>query len=160
DGGKNERRELRPIDDIDGDAVAAGARGDLSVERVAGRGNHGHGIAQVGLERIAKADFEPALCRQRQQLFGAVRLPPEPADVRAGGTQQTQLAERGLARAHDDDDASGGIEEHRKEPHRASSAKTLTSIIFYIIVEMSMEIEKYCSESANRNRKYHHGRMR
>ena len=35
DRGKNEGRELRPIDDIDRNAQAAGARSDLHVERIA-----------------------------------------------------------------------------------------------------------------------------
>src|SRR5262249_52466346 len=145
DRGKNERRELGPVDDVDGDAVAAGACGDLRVERVAGRRNDGHGIAQIGLERIANTDFEPALSRQRQHRSRNADVAREPAHVRAGGTQQAQLAERGLARADNDDDASGGIEEHRKEPHRARSVKALTSIIFYIIVEIRIKIEKYYS---------------
>src|SRR5262249_35866954 len=145
DGGKNERREFRPVDDIDGDAVAAGACGDLSVQYVASRANDGHGIAPIGPERIAEADFEPALSRRRQHLFGDVGVAGKPAHVRAGGTEQAQLAERGLARAHNDDDASGGIEEHRKEPHRALRTG-LTSIIFYIIVETAAKIEKYYDE--------------
>src|SRR5262249_6066894 len=107
------------VDDVDGDSVAAGACGDLRIERVAGRGNDDHGIAQIGFERIAKTDFEPALSRQRQHRFGDVGVAREPAHVRTCGTKQAYLPERELARADNDDDASGGIEEHRKEPHRA-----------------------------------------
>src|SRR5262249_24850798 len=148
----------RPVDDVDGDTVAAGACSDLSIERLASRGNDGHGIAQIGLERIAEADFEPALSRPRQHLFGDVGVAAKPAHVRAGGTQQAQLAERGLTRAHNDDDASGGIEQHWKEPHRARSVRALTSIIFYIIVQIGLKIEKYYSKSQEENRKHHHGR--
>ena len=136
DGGKNEGREFGPVDDIDGDAMAASAGSDVSVERIAGRGNDGDGIMPIGFERIAKADFEPALSRQRQRLGRNVGVAGEPAHVRSGRTQQAQLTERGLARADNDDDASGGIEEHGKEVHRARfSAKMLTSIIFHIIVD-------------------------
>jgi hypothetical protein len=68
--------------------------------------------------------------------------------MRSGGTQQAQFTERGLARADNDDDASGGIEEHGKEMHRARfSAKTLTSIIFHIIVDLGTKREKSCVES-------------
>src|SRR6516162_8558532 len=145
DGGKNERREVRPVDDIDGDAVAAGAGGDLSVERVARRGNDGDGIAQIGLEWIGEADFEPARSRQRQHRFRDVDVARQPAHVRAGGDNN--------------DDASSGIEEDREEPHRALR-NALTSIIFYIIVAAGIKIEKYYSNVPKQNRKYHHGRRR
>jgi hypothetical protein len=43
--------------------------------------------------------------------------------MRASGTQQAQLTERGLARADNDDDASSGIEEDRKEMHCVRSPR-------------------------------------
>src|SRR5260221_7941454 len=36
----------------------------------------------------------------------------------------------------------------------------LTSIIFYIIVQMGLKIEKYYNKSQEENRKYHHRRAR
>ena len=56
--------------------------------------------------------------------------------MRAGGAQQAQLAERGLARADENEDACRGVEKERKETHGVDPANPLTSIIFYIIVHM------------------------
>src|SRR5262249_6066896 len=42
----------------------------------------------------------------------------------------------------------------------ARSVRGLTSIIFYIIVETGVKIEKYYGELPQENRKYHHGRKR
>src|SRR5262249_15910773 len=147
------------VEGSEGAGGGAGAGGDLSGGSVARRGNDGDGIAQIVLERIAESDLEPTRSRQRQHRFGEVDVAREPAHVRAGGTQQAQLADRGLAGADNNDDASSGIEEHRKEPHRALR-NGLTTIIFYIIVEAGIKIEKYYSRMPKQNRKYHHGRRR
>ncbi len=125
DGGKDEGRELRPVHDIDGDAPTARPSCHLGVERLARRRNDRNGVAQIGSQRIAGADFEPAASGERQLLFRHVGLAGEPAHMRAGCTQEAQLAERGLARADEDKDADGAVEKHRKETHRVGSAESL-----------------------------------
>jgi hypothetical protein len=109
DGGKDEGRQLRAVDDVDGDAPGPRALGDLRVDRISRRRYDRRDVAHVGAERIADADFQTAPSGQRQELFRNVGVAREPAHVRSGGAQQTQLAERRLARADKDEDACGGI---------------------------------------------------
>lgn len=117
DGGKNEGRQIRTVDDIDGNALAPRARGDLTIEQLASGRNDGDDVAQVRLEGIPEADFKLPLPRRRRQLFRNVDVAGEPADMCAGRPQQAQLGERRLARADKDKDACRGIEKQRKEPH-------------------------------------------
>jgi len=122
DGGKNEGRKIRTVDDIDGETFPARTRGHFIIEPVAGRRDDGRHIAQAGREGIAEADLEPALAGSRRRLFRNVGAAGKPAHMRSGGAQQPQLGERGLARADKNKDASSrGIEEDRKEPHRRPS---------------------------------------
>ena len=121
DGGEDEGRELRPVDDIDRDALR-GARARRFVRSSASPAarNDGGDVAQVGWQRIADIDLEPAAPGKRQHLFRNVGDRGKPAHMRAGGAQQAQLAERGLARADKNKDTRGGIEEQRQETHRAN----------------------------------------
>ena len=120
DGGEDEGRELRPVDDIDRNALAASARGNLLIECIARRANDGGDVAPVGWQRVADIDLEPTVPGKRQHLFRNVGRAREPAHMRAGGTQQAQFAERGLPRADKNKDTGGGIEEQRQEAHRAN----------------------------------------
>ena len=105
DGGKDECRQNRTVDDIDGNALATRACGNLTIEQFAGGRNDGDDVAQVRLERIPEADFKLPLPRRRRQLFRNVDTAGEPADVCAGRPQQAQLRERRLARADKNKDA-------------------------------------------------------
>jgi hypothetical protein len=69
DSGKNEGREIRAIDDIDGNALATRARGDVMIEQIAGGRNNGHDVAQVGLEGVPDADFKLPLPLGRRQFL-------------------------------------------------------------------------------------------
>src|SRR5262249_39755612 len=89
-------------------------------------------VAQVRLARIADADLEPARSRQRRHFFGNVGVAREPAHMGTARPQQAQFGERSLARSDQSKGSGGGVEEDRKETHRASSAKLLTRMIFYI----------------------------
>ena len=56
DHGRNEKgRQVGPVDHVDHDVAGAGARGDLLIDRAAGRRDHRHEFGEVGLQRIDKA---------------------------------------------------------------------------------------------------------
>src|SRR5262249_33608389 len=156
----DEGRQLRPIDDVDRNVLRAGARGDLGVELRPGGGNDGDDVAEVGGERIAEADLKPALAGHGQDLLGNIGVAGKPAHMRPGGAQQSQLGERGVARADKNKDTRGSVEEDREKPHRVVSERPLTSNIFHIIVQNVAQREKYYIIVGNRNRKSYSGTMR
>src|SRR5262249_34226206 len=121
DGRKNEGRQLRPVDDVNRDALRAGARGYGRVAGIADGGDDRDHVGEIGPQRISDADLEPALAGKRQYLFRDIGIAGEPAHVRAGRAQQTKLGKRRRARSDQHDDARGGIQEHRQETHRAQS---------------------------------------
>src|SRR5262249_52954662 len=76
DRGKDESGKLGPVDNIDRDAVAARADGNLRVESLS-RGNDGDDVAQIGRERIADADFKSPRSGERHDIFGNVEVARE-----------------------------------------------------------------------------------
>jgi hypothetical protein len=148
DGGKNECRELGPVDDIDGDAMAAGAGGNLRVERIAGRGNNGDGVAKSALSG------SPKLISSRP---GPDSVSISSATSTSRENQRTcapaARSSRNLPRADSPEPTrmTTPAQVSRNTGRKRIAGQlleTLTSIIFHIIVKTGAKREKYCGKSA------------
>ena len=117
-GGEDERRKLRPVDDIDRNVLAPCQRRDIVVERVAGRRHHGDAIGKIGLARIGETNFERPGQRGGQYFFGDADVLGIPAHPRACGAQQAELIERRRPGPNQAHHAFREIEKHRQETHR------------------------------------------
>ncbi len=135
DGGKDEGRQVGPVDHVDRDAGRARARGDGFVHRASGGAHDGDdagevrrcGIARDNVElSFARVGADRGLGRSDCKLFRA----GVPADAGAGRAQEPQLVVRRRSTSDQGDRSVGDIEKHGKETH--ANKVLLTRTIFYI----------------------------